>query len=115
MNIVEHYEFGKIRINGKIYTRDLIIMPWRIVENWWRKEGHRVQMEDLKEIMNEEISYFIIGTGYYGRVNVDRDVIEFFERRGVRVILKESEEAVKDYNKFAKEGKKVALGIHLTC
>ncbi len=115
MNLIEDYEFGKIIVNGKIYTRDLIIMPSKIIENWWRKEGHRVQIEDLKEIMNEEISYFIIGIGYYDRVEVDNEVIEFFKKRDIKLLMENSKRAVEDYNILAKEGKKVAIGIHLTC
>ncbi|MCG2675765.1 hypothetical protein L6304_01045, partial [bacterium] len=38
-------------IDGKEYTNDLIIYPDHIQSSWWRKEGHRLDTEDIKEIL----------------------------------------------------------------
>ena len=40
MNIIEQYRFGKMRINGKDYSSDLIIFFDTIETNWRRKKGH---------------------------------------------------------------------------
>ncbi|MEN3046971.1 MAG: MTH938/NDUFAF3 family protein [Candidatus Hydrothermales bacterium] len=60
---IEKYEFGEIIIEGKKYTRDLIIFKDRISENWWRKEGHSLYMEDLKEVLEFKPEILIIGNG----------------------------------------------------
>jgi len=49
--MIEHYSFGKITIDGQTYTSDLIIYPGKIDTSWWRKEGHNLQVEDLKDVL----------------------------------------------------------------
>jgi len=112
---VEKYSFGEIVIDGKLYTRDLIITPTRIKPNWWRKEGHELCLEDIKDVLEEDIEILVVGTGYSGLMRVLPEVYEEAEKRGIRIIVEKSAEACKVYNKLASEGKKVALAIHLTC
>ena len=44
------YDFGRIVVDGDFHTRDLIIHPDRIVGAWWRKEGHRLFVDDLATV-----------------------------------------------------------------
>jgi hypothetical protein len=37
---LEDYRFGRVTVNGSVETRDLIVLPDRVVTNWWRREGH---------------------------------------------------------------------------
>lgn len=115
MKLVEHYDFGTIVIGGKRYFRDLIVTPTRVIENWWRREGHRVCLEDIRDLLSEDIEYLVIGTGYSGLVEVDEEVVKEFNKRGVKVVIKPSREAIEEYNRLVRDGKKVALAIHLTC
>ncbi|RLE82999.1 MAG: hypothetical protein DRJ36_00055, partial [Thermoprotei archaeon] len=63
---VNDYKFGEIVVEGKVYSKDLILLPGRIVENWWRREGHELCLDDLKEVLKEDIEVLVVGTGYYG-------------------------------------------------
>jgi len=45
---IDYYDFGVIIVDGRKYSRDLIITPKRIISNWWRVEGHKLCLEDLK-------------------------------------------------------------------
>ena len=38
---IEDYRFGQMIIDGRTYTRNLVLLPDRVMANWWRKEGHR--------------------------------------------------------------------------
>lgn len=111
---VEHYSFGTIRLDGKEFRRDVIVFG-EFIKEWWRKEGHRVCIEDVEDLFKLRPEVVVIGTGYYGVMKVDRDVVEKFEDLGIDVICEDSRRAVETYNKLLKEGKKVALAIHLTC
>lgn len=111
---VEYYGFGVIRLDGKEFRRDVIVYG-DFVKEWWRKEGHRVQLEDIGDIISLKPEVVVIGTGYYGVVKVDREVIDKLKEEGIEVVCEESRKAVETYNKLLKEGKKVALAIHLTC
>jgi hypothetical protein len=50
---IDHYEFGRIVVDGREETRDLIILPIRVVRNWWRQEGHALVVDDLREVLDE--------------------------------------------------------------
>jgi hypothetical protein len=45
--MIESYDFGVLRIDGKEYHSDVIIYPesspggCRVDGSWWRKQGHR--------------------------------------------------------------------------
>jgi hypothetical protein len=38
---IKHYQFGRIVVDGQEERRDLIILPDRVVRNWWRRDGLR--------------------------------------------------------------------------
>lgn len=116
---INYYDFGVIVVDGKTYRNDIIITPRRIVENWWRIEGHRMQVRDVWNYLAEEdlkgVDDVVIGTGYDGLMKVDDDVVRLFEDRGIRVHVMMSRPAVDEYNRLVDEGRKVILFIHLTC
>ena len=49
--IIEHYSFGRITVDGKTYTSDVIIYPGRVDASWWRREGHNLQAVDLTGVI----------------------------------------------------------------
>ncbi|MFN3739445.1 MAG: Mth938-like domain-containing protein [Thermodesulfovibrionales bacterium] len=112
--IIEHYSFGRIIVNGKTYTQDLIIFPDRINPSWWRKEGHLLQIEDLEEVIREKPELLIIGTGYYGVLKVPEELSSTLSAKAIEVIIRKTAEAVEIYNKRGGTKKTVAC-LHLTC
>lgn len=112
--MIEHYSFGRIIVNGKTYTQDLIIFPDRINSYWWRKEGHLLQLEDLDEVIKEKPELLIIGTGYYGVMKVPEELLNILRAKGIDIIAKKTAEAVEIYNKRYDTKKTVAC-LHLTC
>ena len=115
MQIIEKYSFGNIQIGSKSFSNDVIIFPEEVLANWWRKEGHNLQMEDLQEVVKRKPEYLIIGTGYNGIMRVSKNLITQLEEMGIKTSVMKSEDAVKAYNKLVREKKKVAAGLHLTC
>jgi len=117
MVIIERYNFGEIVINGKTYTRDLIVF-WtsEVWSNWWRKEGHNVCVEDVSDLLRRGgFEIVIFGTGAYGVCRVSEDVINELKKRGVDVIVCNTHDAVQKFNELVKQGKKVVACLHLTC
>lgn len=113
--LIEDYRFGEILIGGKRYTNDVIILPDRVFSPWWRKQGHYVCIDDLKETKNYKIEKMIFGTGAAGCVEVDKNVIENLKKQGVDVIIKSTTEATKVYNECVSKKEKVIACLHLTC
>ncbi len=112
---VQHYSFGRIRIAGRDYTSDVIVGPSYIKDGWWRKEGHRVQLADIEEILRLKPEVVVFGTGANGLVRVDKNVIEKLEAEGAEVFTADTRRAVEIYNDLLRKGKKVVLAAHLTC
>lgn len=111
--MINHYSFGKIVVNGKTYTSDVIVFKDYVKDNWWRKEGHKVYLEDIEEILKANPEVVVFGTGAYGRVVVDKEVINKLKSMGVEVIVEETSKAVETFNKL--KNKNAVLAAHLTC
>ncbi len=77
---IDDYDFGRIVIDGKTYTSDVIVYPERLDTSWWRKEGHLLQPEDITEVLDAEPEVLIIGTGYSGCMRVPRPLSMFLEK-----------------------------------
>jgi hypothetical protein len=110
---LEGYSFGRIVVDGEEQTRDLIVMPDRVVTNWWRREGHSLAVEDLNEVEGELPETLILGTGAYGRLRPSRAVLDALARRGIQVEALPTDEAVRRYGEL--DGRRTAAALHLTC
>ncbi|HOC53060.1 MAG TPA: MTH938/NDUFAF3 family protein [Caldisericia bacterium] len=111
--IIEDYDFGIMRIDGKVYKKDLIILPDKIVENWIREEGHFLQIQDLFEIFGTNLEILIIGTGAYGLMKVSEDLIKKLKDMEIDYHISNTFDAVKKFNEI--ENKIKAGAFHLTC
>jgi hypothetical protein len=112
--IINNYDFGHITIDGKHFTRDVIIYPNRIDDNWWRKEGHRLHLDDLKEVLTSPPEIIIIGTGANGVMKVPSDVIDYLKSQAIHVIIEKTAQACKEFNQLEKK-ENVVVALHLTC
>ncbi len=113
--MIESYRFGEMRIDGVRYTGDLIILPSGVRPNWWRREGHRLRVEDLEEILEERPEILVIGTGYSGLMRVPEEVSSHLREMGIEVVVQRTGEAWKTYNRLIQEGRRAAAAFHLTC
>lgn len=112
MNI-DSYDFGRMEINGKLYKKDLIILPDKIIDNWWREEGHLLQISDLFEVFEIKFDILIIGTGAYGFMKISEDLIEKLNDMKIEYYILETPKAVKKFNEIKNKIKSGAF--HLTC
>ena len=101
-------------VNGKTFSKDLIILPDRIHSPWWRKEGHLLQVEDLSEVLTAGLPLLIVGTGYYGTMKVPPEVREYLKSKHIEVIVEKTADAVSFYNNKA-AADRTAAAFHLTC
>jgi len=111
---INSYSFGKIVIDGKEYRSDVIIFPNRVDASWWRKEGHELNPDDIREIIEEDPEILIIGTGASGLMKVKEETKRILEKHNIRFIIKTTKEACKLFNEESKK-KKVIAALHLTC
>jgi hypothetical protein len=110
---IEKYSFGHIVIDGEEHTKDVIILPDRVVSNWWRRDGHSLVMEDLEGVLPDLRKHLVIGSGAYGRMNPDPRTIELLEARGIEVEILTTGDAARRYGELDRAS--TAAALHLTC
>jgi hypothetical protein len=110
---LDGYGFGRISVDGSEQTHDLIVLPDRVVTNWWRRDGHSLVLEDLDEVLDGLPERLIIGVGAYGRLRADRTAIAELQRRGVTVECLPTDAAVRRYGEL--DERRTAAALHLTC
>src|SRR6266700_2760042 len=94
---VDGYGFGRVTIDGREETRDVIVLPGRVVRDWWRKEGHGLVLEDLDAVIDELPERLLVGTGAYGQMRPDPATLDMLRTRGVDVEVLPTGAAVKRY------------------
>ena len=102
-----------LTVDGQEHTRDLIVLPDRVVPAWWRREGHSLAMEDLDEVLDEPPARLVLGVGAQSPLRPDPAVIAELERRGVTVECLTTDAAVRRYGEL--DERRTAAALHLTC
>ena len=110
---IEDYSFGHVVVDGEAHSKDVIVLPQRVVGNWWRQDGHSLVIEDLNEVLDELPERLIVGCGADGRLHPHPSVIEALEKRGVEVEAVPTDEAVRRYEES--NPARTAAALHLTC
>ncbi|MEM3696930.1 MAG: Mth938-like domain-containing protein [Candidatus Bathyarchaeia archaeon] len=115
--MIESYDFGVMVIKGKRYTSDLIVYQEKVFDGWWRKEGHRLFVEDLGKVFSFEPKpqVLVVGTGFSGLLKVSNEVGEALKSHGIELVTQPTKEAYQTFNKILASGKRVAGAFHLTC
>lgn len=113
--MIEKSAFGSIQIDGKMYTTDIIIYPdGRVSENWWRRHGHRLRLEDIDNLILAKPDVIVIGTGVYGRMLPDPSLEKELSDQGIELVLAPTDEAVSRFNRL-RPSRRTGAGFHLTC
>jgi hypothetical protein len=110
---IDHYEFGRILIDGREETNDLIILPDRVVWHWWRQSGHALVLDDLAEVLDELPTHLVVGTGADGRMRPDPGAVRQLQDRGVTVEALPTGQAVRRFAEL--DPARAAAALHLTC
>jgi hypothetical protein len=111
---ITSYRFGKIEIGDATYLKDVVILPDRVIPNWWREQGHSLSPNDLEVVFNHKPEVLIIGLGRYSRMKIPAETKGHISAQGIKLIALPTHEACEHYNQIA--GKvTVIAALHLTC
>ena len=111
---IDSYRFGRIVIDGKVHTSDVIIYPENVNSSWWRREGHRLYIDDIKEILDGDFDVLVVGTGDPGLLTVSDEAKQEIKNKNMELIIEPTEKACRIYNELS-EQKKVVAALLLTC
>jgi hypothetical protein len=110
---IEGYRFGHVVVDGEEQTRDVIVLPDRVVTNWRRAEGHSLVLSDFSDVLEELPEHLLVGTGAYGQMRPEPETLEQLRNRGIEVEALPTGEAVERYH--ALDPRRTAAALHLTC
>jgi len=113
--MIEAYSFGSLTFAGKRYKKDLKILRGQVTDNWWRKEGHRVDVGDVEDILEAGPAILVVGMGANGLMKVSDKLKTELADKNIQLIAQPSGDAARTFNKLLEDGKDVAGAFHLTC
>lgn len=111
-DFISDYSFGKIVINGKSYSDDIILLHRQVVPSWWRDKGHYLSKDDLERVIEFKPDLLIVGKGHSGRMSIAKGLAE---KLPFEIEAYNTKKAVEIYNQKIKKSEKIAGAFHLTC
>jgi hypothetical protein len=111
---IDRYEFGLIVIEGQTFRNDVLIWPGRIKGDWWRQEGHLLQLDDVAEALAAKPQVLVVGQGEPGKMQVDPALAAYLQDRGVELMAHPTREACRVINDLSRT-RRLAAALHLTC
>lgn len=109
---IDSYSFGKIIVDGKTYNNDIIVYPDHIKSSWWRKQGHKLHLDDLKDVIEYNPEHLIIGTGNSGLMKVPEEVKNNLHEKNIYLSIAKTSKAVVLFNN---NNTNTVAALHLTC
>ena len=112
---IEQYGFGHMTIGGQPYEEDVIVFPDRVMAGWWRREGHSLGVEDLKDVFQFDPDVLVVGTGASGRMGIPEETRKAIEQQGIKLESHSTGKAAEVFNEYVEKKENVAGAFHLTC
>lgn len=97
---LDGYRFGRVLVDGEEHTEDVIVLPNRVVGEWWRRNGHSLVLEDLEDVLDELPERLILGTGAYGRLRAAPAALEQVRAREIEVESLPTPDAVERFGQL---------------
>ena len=113
--MIDKYSFGNIIVNETTYNDDIKIIRGKVVSPWRRNRSHKVDLNDIKDIIEAKPGVLVLGKGQPGLMKSTRSLREFLQKNDVDLIEEKTSKAVKTFNRLFIEGKNVCAGFHLSC
>ncbi len=114
MNIIDSYQFGLIVVKGRKHTSDVIILPDRARDNWRRKTGYQLCLNDIGGVMAENPGALVVGTGASSLMKVLPEVEQGVETEDIKLIVEATDKACHTYNRICHSQRAVAA-LHIIC
>lgn len=112
--MINSYTFGKFIVDNETYESNIILLGEK-VKPARHLPGHELKIDDFTELVEFKPEIVIIGTGESGVVKVQKEIIDFIEQKGIKLLIEKTPQAYNSYNDLIKQRKKVAAFLHNTC
>jgi hypothetical protein len=115
---IAYKEFGEIVVNGEKFTKDIVIERGEVRKrNKGPSKDEKAKYGHTPLTPKEEIPWecktLVVGTGMHGKLPVVREFEEEAKRRGVKLVILKTKEAVKYF--LENYGPDLNAIFHITC
>ena len=114
MNTIDSYQFGLIVVGGERYTSDIVISQDGVKDNWGRRRGHQLCLDDAVKLVTGNPDVLVIGTGALGLMRVLPEAQQAVNDRGIKLIAEATDKACHTYNQLC-HSQRVVAALHITC
>jgi hypothetical protein len=116
---IDHTKFGAIAVEGTVFEHDIMIRLDGQVKKRKKKlskaiygTSHVISLDEARHVYEKGADLLVVGTGQYGLVELSEEANDYFKRKGCRVELLPTPEAIRAWNEA--EGAVIGL-FHVTC
>lgn len=111
--------FGQIKVDGKKYKYDIVVEPDGSVRKRNKKlskavyrTSHKISLTEAVDIYRVGMPDLLICSGLFNRIKLSDEAAQFFQKRGVEVVILRTPKAIKYWNNS--EESLVGL-FHISC
>jgi hypothetical protein len=111
------FAFGSIEVDGEVYEHDLVVDRGRVRKRrkgpskpFRRRYGHTPL--SLDEDIPWDCKHLVVGSGADGALPVMEDVVDEAKRRGVKLVVLPTSEAIAELGRARKDTNAI---LHVTC
>ncbi len=112
---IDSYQFGEIVIDGVTFDSDCLIILGSTRSNWWRKQGHLVSAEDLKDIIAAKPATLVAGCGASAMMKISEITRGVLQANNIKLEAYDTYKAAERFNELSAQGANIAAALHLTC
>ncbi len=112
--LIEDYERGRLVIDGREQTDDVIITDDDIHPDWGREQGGELRIDDLDTVVEARPSILVVGTGSAGSLRLQPGLEEELKSHGITVLAMPTTLAVQRFNDLREGDRDVAGAFHIT-
>ena len=116
---IEGTVFGAITIDGKMYEHDVVVrLSGEVVKRKKKLSkrlygtSHVLSEDEAKFLFEKGCDQVVIGSGQMDNVRLSPEAEAYFERKGCKVLLKPTPEAIDVFNRS--RARRIGL-FHVTC
>ncbi len=109
---IQAFEPGEIRINERIFTRNLILTPEKLLEDWPAEDAGSLQDTHFEAILELAPDILLLGTGKR-QVFPSAACYASLMRRRIGIEIMDTAAACRTYNILAAEDRRVAAALLL--
>jgi len=111
--MIQEHKFGSFVINGRGYLGDIKILDSKV--RYWDRKSHTVSFKDIEELLATYPDVIIIGTGNSELLKVAPEIKDKIFSHRIKLYVDKNDIAVKRYNQFLLQNKKISALFHATC